>query len=69
MVKTHLGKIVNGNIKLFDNVNITEGKRVIVIVEQDMMNDLSFWDAAGQSSIAKIWDNPEDDIYEQLLEK
>jgi hypothetical protein len=69
MIGTYLGKIVNGNIKLYDNAIMQEGKKVIVIVDNENLNELGFWNAAGQSSIEKIWNNTEDDIYEQLLEK
>ena len=67
MLSTHQAIVHNGEIKLLEQIDLPEGTKVLITVLQDDESD--FWVAASQSSLEKIWDNPEDDIYEQLLEK
>ncbi len=67
MLSTHQAIVHNGEIKFLEQVDLPEGTKVLITVLQDDESD--FWVAASQSSLEKIWDNPEDDIYEQLLEK
>jgi predicted DNA-binding antitoxin AbrB/MazE fold protein len=67
MLSTHQAIVHNGEIKLLEQVDLIEGAKLLITVLQDDGSD--FWIAASQSSLEKIWDNPEDDIYEQLLEK
>ena len=67
MLSTHRAIVHNGEIRLLEPVNLPEGAKILMTVLQDDQND--FWMAASQSSLAKIWDNPEDDVYEQLLER
>jgi len=31
--------------------------------------DASYWAALGEASLSKIWDNKEDDIYNELLKR
>lgn len=50
-----------------EQVALPEGAKVLVTVLQDDQTD--FWLAASQSSLEKIWGEPEDDIYEQLVER
>ena len=67
MFSTHRAIVQKGEIKLLEPVNLPEGAKILLTILQDDQND--FWMGASQSSLAKIWDNPEDDIYEQLLER
>lgn len=67
MLSTHQAIVHKGEIKLLEQVDLLEGAKLLITVLQDDGSD--FWIAASQSSLEKIWDNPEDDIYEQLLEK
>ena len=67
MLSTHQAIVHNGEIKLLEQVDLLEGAKLLITVLQDDGSD--FWIAASQSSLENIWDNPEDDIYEQLLEK
>ncbi|MBM3237428.1 DUF104 domain-containing protein [Candidatus Poribacteria bacterium] len=64
MLSAHQAIVYNGEIKLLEKVNLPEGTKLLITVLQDGERD--FWLAASQSSIEKIWDNHEDDIYEQL---
>ena len=54
----------NGRIKLIDSVNLPEGTNVTQLLE-----DAEFWWKVSESSLAKIWDNTEDDVYAELLKK
>ena len=67
MLSTHQAIVHKGEIKLLEQVDLLEDAKLLITVLQDDGSD--FWIAASQSSLEKIWDDPEDDIYEQLLEK
>ena len=67
MLSAHQAIVYNGEIKLLEQIDLPEGTKLLITVLKDDESD--FWLAASQSSIEKIWDNPEDDIYEQLLER
>jgi hypothetical protein len=57
-----------GKIELVDQIELPEGARLLVtLVADDEEEDRAFWLAASQSSLDAIWDNPDDDVYEQLL--
>nr|VFJ42867.1 MAG: hypothetical protein BECKDK2373C_GA0170839_100272 [Candidatus Kentron sp. DK] len=55
-------------IELLEKVNIPEGTNVLVTLLTNK-NEQHFWQGASQASLDAIWNNAEDDIYEQLLEK
>jgi len=55
-----------GKIELLEPVDIPEGTEVLVTVLSD---EAEFWLRASESSLASVWDNEEDDIYEQLLKR
>ena len=58
----------DGKIELVDPIELPEGARLVVtVVPDDEDEDRAFWLAASQSSLDAIWDNPDDDVYEQLL--
>lgn len=67
MYQTLTAEIKNGRIQLVDKVKIPEGVRVLVTVMQD--DDGVFWQNASQSTLKKIWDNKDDDVYEILAGK
>jgi hypothetical protein len=55
-----------GRIELLGNIAIPEGTEVLVTILSD---DTQFWLGASQQSLAAVWDNEEDDVYEQLLKR
>ncbi len=55
-----------GRIELLEQVDIPEGTEVLVTILSD---ESEFWLRAGESSLASVWDNEEDDVYEQLLKR
>jgi predicted DNA-binding antitoxin AbrB/MazE fold protein len=67
MLSTHWGIIQQGKIQLLDKINFPEGTKVLVTIIPE--EEREFWLSTSDSSLASIWNNPEDDIYEQLLQK
>jgi hypothetical protein len=55
-----------GRIELLEEVEIPEGTEVLVTPLSD---DSDFWLSASERSLDSIWDNAEDDVYAELLEK
>jgi hypothetical protein len=55
-----------GRIELLEEVEIPEGTEVLVTPLPDESN---FWLNASESSLDSVWDNAEDDVYAELLEK
>jgi hypothetical protein len=68
MMTTVLGVIRAGKVELLEEVSLQEGARVLVTVLSTVEED-QFWQNVSQPALAAIWDNSQDDIYAQLLEK
>jgi predicted DNA-binding antitoxin AbrB/MazE fold protein len=64
MLNTIRAVVREGKIELLEKVDIPEGTEVLVTI---LSADAEFWLGVSHSSLAAVWDNPEDDIYEQLL--
>ena len=59
--------IVNaGRIEPLEKLDVPDGTEVLVTV---LSNGDEFWLKASESSLNAIWDNPEDDVYAELLER
>ena len=67
MLKTLWATVYQGKIELLEPGELPEGTRVLVTILPD--NEPEFWLQTSQVSLDTIWDNNEDDIYAQLLEK
>lgn len=67
MLKTLWATVRQGKIELLEPVELPEGTRVIVTLLLD--NETEFWVQTSQVSLDTVWDNIEDDVYAQLLEK
>jgi hypothetical protein len=67
MLKTFQAVVQKGKIELIEKVDIPDGTKVLVTLLDDY--DRLFWLNVSQPSLDAVWNNPEDDIYEQLLEK
>ena len=52
-----------GKIEFLEPVEVSEGSEVLVMVP-----DNKFWLAVSDRALEPIWDNPEDNVYEQLLQ-
>lgn len=66
MLKTVKAVVKEGRIEMLEQIEIPEGTEVLVTVLND---EPDFWLRASDSSLALIWDNKEDDVYEQLLQR
>ncbi|GKT09520.1 antitoxin family protein [Desulforhabdus sp. TSK] len=55
-----------GRIELLEKIDLPEGSEVLVTLLSD---DPGFWLKASESSLDSVWDNSEDDVYAELLEK
>jgi predicted DNA-binding antitoxin AbrB/MazE fold protein len=67
MSKSLKAIIREGKIEPLEEVNLPEGSKVLVTLLAD--DEAEFWFQASQASIDTIWDNPEDDVYAQLLKE
>ena len=67
MLKTLWATVKAGKVELMESIELPEGAKVLVTVLPDEETD--FWLQTSQVSLDTIWDNPEDDVYAQLLEK
>ncbi|MBM2816507.1 MAG: hypothetical protein HW421_3269 [Ignavibacteria bacterium] len=67
MLKTFQTQYKHGQIILNNEVNIPEDATIFVSFKDNTTDD--FFLKASESSLDNIWNNSEDDIYEQLLEK
>jgi len=67
MMRTLWAVVRNGKVDLLERADLPEGTRVLVTVLGD--NESEFWLRASAASLARIWDNAEDDVYAELLEE
>ncbi len=67
MFNTLEGIVHEGKIKLLEPTVLCEGTHVLVTVLQN--EEAQFWTEVSQNSLDKVWNNPEDDIYAELLQK
>jgi hypothetical protein len=66
MLKTLWATVQKGKIELLEASELPEGSRILVtILASDYESE--FWIQASQKSLDAVWDNPEDDVYAQLL--
>ena len=66
MLKTLWATVKKGKIELLEVSELVEGTKVLVTVLSDDYES-EFWLRASQTSLDAVWNNPEDDIYAQLL--
>jgi hypothetical protein len=67
MLNTAWAVVREGKIELLEHVDLPEGRKVLVTFLPD--EDTLFWLHTSRVSLDVIWDNTEDDVYAQLLEK
>ncbi|MEG4202991.1 hypothetical protein QUA20_03550 [Microcoleus sp. Pol7_A1] len=66
MLKTIGATVRQGKIELLESAELPEGRRVLVTLLPD--DETEFWLQTSQTSLNAVWDNPEDDVYAQLLQ-
>jgi hypothetical protein len=67
MINTIWAVIRDGKIVPLEAVNVPEGTRALVTLLPE--DDTGFWLTASESSLSEVWNNTEDDVYAELLEK
>ncbi|MEK7275141.1 MAG: hypothetical protein AAB110_07780 [Candidatus Desantisbacteria bacterium] len=55
-------------IELLEKVDIPDGTKVLVTLLPDG-GEQQFWQNVSRVSLGAVWDNPEDDVYAQLLKR
>ena len=68
MPQTVRAVVRNGKIELLDSVVLPEGRNVMVTLLPEE-EAAQFWQQAVRPSLDAIWDNPEDDVYADLLKE
>lgn len=68
MINTIRAVILEGKIVPLEEIEAPEGTRALVTLLPDE-EESDLWLASSESSLSAIWDNAEDDIYAELLEK
>jgi predicted DNA-binding antitoxin AbrB/MazE fold protein len=67
MSRTLRAVVRAGRIELLEPVDLPEGTKVLVTLLPD--EEAEFWRSASQVSLDTLWDNPEDDVYGELLKE
>lgn len=67
MFNTVWAVVHGGKIELLEPVDLPEGSKVLVTLPAD--EDSHFWTHASHASLEAVWDNPEDEVYAQLLKE
>lgn len=65
MIRTIWAEVRNGKVQLTEKVEVPEGTKALVTFLSDDENQ--FWMRASQLSADDVWNNEEDDIYEELF--
>jgi hypothetical protein len=67
MIKTLWAIVRQGKIELLEQTEIPDGTRILVTLLPE--DESEFWLQTSQVSLDAVWNNTEDDVYAQLLEK
>ena len=67
MLKTLWATVQQGRIELLEKTELPEGTRVLVTLLPE--DETEFWLQASKVTLDSVWDNTEDDVYAQILEK
>jgi hypothetical protein len=67
MPKTVWATFRQGKVELLEQIDVPDGARVLVTILPD--EEDKFWLQTSQSSLDPVWNNEEDDVYAQLLQK
>ena len=64
MLQTVRAIFKDGQIQLLEKIDLPEGTEMLVT---PLLEDSDFWLKASHSTLEKVWDNIEDDVYGKLL--
>jgi predicted DNA-binding antitoxin AbrB/MazE fold protein len=56
----------DGRIETLEKLDLPDGTEVLITI---LFNGDDFWLKVSEPSLKAIWDNPEDDVYCELLER
>jgi hypothetical protein len=65
MLQSFITSVNNGIIEFETDLKVPNGTLVLVTILDDTDLDRDFWLRVSEQSLAKIWDNNEDDIYQK----
>ena len=65
MLTTIQAIVRDGKIELLEPISLPDGVALLVTILSD--DDQHFWQHASESALKPVWDNPEDDVYAELL--
>ena len=68
MLATAWATVKDGKIELLEPMPLPEGAKLLVTI-MPPEEETDFWLRASETSLAAVWDNPQDDEYAKLLEK
>ncbi|ELR98046.1 hypothetical protein [Gloeocapsa sp. PCC 73106] len=67
MLKTLWATVRQRKIELLESLELPEGTKLLVTLHHDTESES--WLQISQPSLDAIWDNTEDDVYAELLQK
>jgi len=68
MLKTFWATVRQGKIELLESTELPEGTQLLItLIPKD--DEVEFWLQTSKLSLDTIWDNTEDDVYAELLQK
>jgi predicted DNA-binding antitoxin AbrB/MazE fold protein len=67
MLQTVWATVREGKIEPLEPVELPEGSRMIITIIPD--EEPGDWLRIGEMALDTVWDNPEDDIYGELLKE
>ena len=68
MLTTVKGIVQKNRIRVVENIDIPDGTRLLITILSPE-EDEEFWQNASLTSLDKIWNNSEDDIYAALFKE
>ena len=64
MLNTIRAVFRDGRIELLEEIELPEGTEMLVT---PLIDDSDFWLKASRPALHEVWDNPEDDVYAELI--
>jgi hypothetical protein len=68
MPSTVWAVVQDGKIELLEDLHLQEGSKVLVTLLNSEEEVKEFWAQVSQPSLLGVWDNPQDDVYAELLQ-
>ena len=67
MLTSYWGVVRDGKVEPREPAALPEGAQVLVTVISE--EDAGFWQRISEESLKAVWDNTEDDVYGELLQR